>query len=149
MKGLKILEFFFFSLSPFFYFYLIYLFLIGGSLLYNIVLVSAIHQHESATGVHISPPSWTSLPPPSPFCCSSLSQSTRFELPVSYSKFPLAMCFIHGHVYVSMLLAQFAPPSPSLPCDHKSVFYVSVSIAALQNDQYHFSRFHTTLYNRL
>ena len=149
MKGPEILEFFFFflSLSPFFY--LIYLILIGGSLLYNIVLVSAIHQRESATGVHISPPSWTSLPPPSPFCCSSLSQSTRFELPVSYSKFPSAMCFIHGHVYVSMLLAQFAPPSPSLPRDHKSVLSVSVSIAALQNDQYHFSRFHTTLCNRL
>ena len=23
----------------------------------------AIHQHESATGIHMSPPSWTSLPP--------------------------------------------------------------------------------------
>ena len=34
-----------------------YLFLIGGWLLYNIVLVSAIHQHESATGIHMSPPS--------------------------------------------------------------------------------------------
>ena len=29
-------------------------FLIGGYLLYNIVLVSAIHQHESAIGLRIS-----------------------------------------------------------------------------------------------
>ena len=35
-------------------------------MLYNIVLVSAIHQHESATGIHMSPPSSTSLPPPTP-----------------------------------------------------------------------------------
>ena len=33
-----------------------YLFLIGGQLLYNAVLVSAIHQHESAIGIYKSPP---------------------------------------------------------------------------------------------
>ena len=31
-------------------------FLIGGQLLYNIVLVSAVQQHESALSIHISPP---------------------------------------------------------------------------------------------
>ena len=30
------------------------------------MLVSAKHQHESSIGLHMSPPSWTSLPPPSP-----------------------------------------------------------------------------------
>ena len=30
-------------------------FLIGGELLYNIVLVSAIHQHEPAIGIHMTP----------------------------------------------------------------------------------------------
>ena len=30
----------------------------------NIVLGFAIHQHESAIGIHMSSPSWTSLPPP-------------------------------------------------------------------------------------
>ena len=34
--------------------------------LYRIVLVSAKHQHKSAIGIHLSPPSWISLPPPSP-----------------------------------------------------------------------------------
>ena len=41
---------------------LVNLFLIGRWLLYNIVLVSAIHQHESAIGILLSPPSTTSLP---------------------------------------------------------------------------------------
>ena len=52
-------------------FFLINLFLIGGYLLYNNVLVSTIHQHESAIGIHMSP-SWTSshLPPhPTPLGC--------------------------------------------------------------------------------
>ena len=31
-------------------------FLIGGQLLYNIVLVAAIRQYESAMRVHVSPP---------------------------------------------------------------------------------------------
>ena len=30
------------------------------------MLVSAIHQHESVIGIHMFPPSWTSLPTPSP-----------------------------------------------------------------------------------
>ena len=34
------------------------------------------------------------------------------EIPVSYSKFPLALYFTYVSVYVSMLLFQFIPPSP-------------------------------------
>ena len=44
-------------------------------MLYNTVLVSAIHHHESAIGVHVSSPSGTSLPPPSPSQLSTLLQS--------------------------------------------------------------------------
>ena len=36
------------------------------SLHYNIVLVSALHQDESAIGIHMSPLSWISLPHPIP-----------------------------------------------------------------------------------
>ena len=40
------------------------LFSIAEQLLCTIVLASAIQQHESAIGVHTSPPSYTSPPPP-------------------------------------------------------------------------------------
>ena len=43
--GRKILFFFFFLVKE-------NLFLIGGELLYNVVLISAIHPHEYATGTH-------------------------------------------------------------------------------------------------
>ena len=84
-----------------------FFFLIGGSLLYNMVLVSAIHQHGSAICV-TCPPSRTSLPSrlsqiP---CVSSLSH--RAHSPV--------VCFIRAGVRVSMLLSPFVPPSPSSLC---------------------------------
>ena len=44
---------------------------------------------------------------------SRLSQSTKSELPASYSKLSLAVYFTHGNGYVSMLLSQFSPPTPS------------------------------------
>ena len=34
-----------------------------------------------------------------------LSESTGFELPMSYSKFPLTIYFTYGIVYVSMLFS--------------------------------------------
>ena len=87
------------------------------------------------TSAWISPrythaPSLLNLPPTfhSPPLC--LSQITRFELPVSYSKSPLAIHFTYGNAYVSMLLSQFVPPSPSPMCP-ESVLYVCVSVAAL------------------
>jgi len=39
------------------FFFAFYFFLIGGQVLYNIVLASAAHQHELATGIHMSSPS--------------------------------------------------------------------------------------------
>ena len=94
---------------------LLLLFFIARYLLYNIVMVSAIHQHESATGIYV-----TSLlkPPPIP---------TPSHPPGSHrAKFPLAICFTHGEVYVSMLLSQFVPPSP-LPSASTGLFSVSAS----------------------
>ena len=39
-----------------------YLFLIEGKLVHSIVFAPAIYQHESAIGIHVSPPSLISLP---------------------------------------------------------------------------------------
>ena len=44
-------------------------------ILYNIMLVSAIHQHESAIGIPMSPHSWTSFPPSTSSHPSRLLQS--------------------------------------------------------------------------
>ena len=60
-----------------------------------------------STGIYMSPPYGASLPPPIPFHPSRLSQSTRFELPASYRKCPLATYYTYGNVYVSVLKARF------------------------------------------
>ena len=47
-----------------------------------------------------------------------------------YGNFPLALCFTHGNVYVSVLLSQFVPPFPSPTVS--TCLCVCVSIPALQ-----------------
>ena len=86
-----------------------------------------MHHHESVIGTHVSPSSWSSLPPPTPSHPSRLSQRTDFELPASYSKFPLAGYFIHGNVYTSVWLFQFIPPLLSPLCP-QTVLSVCISI---------------------
>ena len=54
----------------------VHLVLTGGQLLYDVVLVSAVGQHESAVGMHVFPASWASLPPPQP---SMLLHSTELS----------------------------------------------------------------------
>ena len=107
-----------------------YLFLIGRYLLYNIVWVSAIHQHESAIDICMSLPSWSSLQPPSLSHASALSQSTWPELSASYRQLSLATCFTCGNVRVSVLLSQLIPPSP--PPLYPQGCSVCVSTVALQ-----------------
>ena len=89
-------------------------------------MVFAIHWHESATGVHVSP-SWTPLPPPSPSHPSGSSQCTSPERPVSCIRPGLAICFTYGNIHVSVLFSQFILPSPS-PTESKSLFFISVSL---------------------
>ena len=67
------------------------------------VLVSAIHQHKSALGLHMSPPSGTSLPPPTPSHPSRLSQSSGFGFPEPYSKF-LLVSILHMVMCISTFL---------------------------------------------
>ena len=112
--------------------------LIGGELLYNIVVAFAIHSHESAMGIHVfpilnTPP--TSLPIPS-LCTSP-------EHPVSCIKPGLAICFTFDNIHVSMLFSQIISPSPS-PTESKSLFFTTVSLllSRIQGHRYHLSKFH-------
>ena len=103
----------------------------------------AIHQHESATGIHVFPilnPSSTS-PPYHP---SGSSQCTSPKHPVSCIEPGLAICFIYDIIYVSMPFSQIIPSSPS-PTESKRLFYISVSLwlSHIQDYCYHLSKFHT------
>ena len=68
------------ALAPFFF--KIYLFLIGGLLLYNIVMVSPVHQHESVIGIHRPPPSWALAPV---FSCSLVSLLEQSSFPPHFN----------------------------------------------------------------
>ena len=99
----------------------------GGWLVCHIVLVSAIHQHESATDTHISPLRWTSLPSPTPSHPSRLSQSpglsSRGRTASSHWLSVLwycdtvqqyvITCTAYDTVYVSVLLSPSISPSPA------------------------------------
>jgi len=71
-------------------------------LLYNALLISAIHQYELAIGIYAL--SLLKLPPTSPSHPSRLSEFW-VELPVSYRKFSLAICFTYGCVYFNAILS--------------------------------------------
>ena len=71
--------------------------------------ISFCCPRESAICVHMSPPSGTSLPP---LCVTT---EHRAELPMLYSRFPLAICFTRGSIHTSIIISQFVLPSPPPP----------------------------------
>ena len=102
------------SLS-FFFLISVYLFIY---LLYSIVLVLPyINMHPPR--VYTCSPSWTPLPPPSPYHPSASSQCTSPKLPVSCIKPGLAIHFIYDIIHVSMPFSQIIPlfPLPQSPKD--------------------------------
>ena len=102
---------------------------------YNVVLVSAVQQRESAISIHISS-SLLSLPP-TPLPISHLSRSswsTRLNSLSYTATFPLAFHLTHGYfirVYFNATLS-ICPTLSFTYYDHKSTLYVCVSISALQ-----------------
>ena len=102
-----------------------------------------MHQHESAIGIHVCPPSGTSLPPPphpNPLGCHTvqgLSSLCHTANPHWLS------VFTRGDVYVSVLLFEFIPLSPP-PTVPTSLFSMSVfpPLSCRRVHQYHLSRFH-------
>ena len=102
----------------------------------------AIHQHESATGVHVFPILNPSLSSPQ-YDPSGSSQCTSPKHPVSCIEPGLAIRFIYDIIHVSMPFSQIIQPSPS-PTESKRLFYTSVSLllSRIQGYRYHLSKFH-------
>ena len=102
----------------------------------------AIHQHESAMGVHMFP---ILNPPPTtlPYHPSGSSQCTSPKHPVSCIEPGLVIRFLYDILHVSMPFSQIIPPSPS-PTESKRLFYTSVSflLSRIQGYLYHLSKFH-------
>ena len=94
--------------------------------LYKIVLILP-NIEMNPPQVYMCSPSWTLLPPPSPYHPSGSSQCTSPKHPVSCIEPGLATYFIHDTIHVSMPFSQIIPPSPS-PTESKRLFYTSVSL---------------------
>ena len=111
-------------------------------LLYNIVLVVP-YINMNPRQVYTCSPSWTPLPPPSPYHPSGSSQCTRPKHPVSCIEPGLVNRYIYDIIHVSMPFSQIIPPSPS-PTESKRLFYTSVSLllSRTQGYCYHLSKFH-------
>ena len=98
-------------------------FLIEGQLFYRILLFSVRHQHESAIGIYMSPPFWSSLRSPYLSHPSRLIQNPCLNS-VRCTANPHWLSVLHMVMQVSMLLSPYISPSP---CVHRSVLSVSVS----------------------
>ena len=133
------IKFFFFQFEIF-YFFLFFIIIIIFFLLYNIVLVLPyINMHTPL--VYTCSPSWTPLPPPSPYHPSESSQSSP-KLLVSCIEPGLAIHFLYDIIYVLMSFSQIIPP-PS-PTEYERLFYTSVSLllSRIQDCRHHLSKFH-------
>ena len=122
-------------------------FLTEEKLLYRTLLFSVKHQQESPIGIHMSLPSWNSLPSPSPPHPSRLLQSP-FEISWVLQQIPIGCLFTYGdasfHVTLSIHLTLFflssTPVSISL-----FAMYVS-SLLPHKINPFHLSRFHIYIY---
>ena len=94
--------------------------LIGGQLLYNIVLVLP-YINMNPPWVYTCSPSCTHLPLPSPYHPSGSSQCTSPEHPVSCIEPGLVIHCTYDIIHVSMPFSQIIPPSPS-PTESKRLF---------------------------
>ena len=80
--------------------------------LYNIVLVLP-YIEMNLPQAYMCSPSWTLLPPPSPYHPSGSSQCTSPKHPVLCIEPGLATRFIYVIIHISMPFSQIISPSPS------------------------------------
>ena len=105
LEFVELTEFFIF-IFVFYSFFLNFIFK-----LYNIVLVLP-NIEMNPPQVYMCSPSWTLLPPPSPYHPSGSSQCTSPKHPVSCIEPGQATCFIHDIIHVSMPFSQIFHPLP-------------------------------------
>ena len=93
--------------------------------------------------VYTCSPSWTLVPPHSPYHPSGSSQCTSPKHPVSCIEPGLAIHFMYDIIHVSMPFSQIIPPFPS-PTESEGLFYTSVSLllSRIQGYRSHLSTFH-------
>ena len=105
-------------------------------------MISSWCHHESATCIHVSPPSWASSPPPNSHFSPLGHHRAPSWVPQAIQQVPTGH-FTHGSVCMSLLLAPFIPTSPSLSVP-TSPFSTSGSLFLpwRQVHYYQFSRFH-------
>ena len=134
--GSYIFFFFFFNLwwmLPFFNYFLILL--LNFTMMYWFCQILKWIRHRCS-------PSWTLLPPPSPYHPSGSSQCTSPKHLVSCIEPGLATRFIYDIIRISMPFSHIIPPSPS-PTESIRLFYTSVSLllSRTQGYCYHLSKF--------
>ena len=124
------------------FFFFIYKFIYFNQRLITLqyCIAFAIHQHESATGIHVFPLLNT---PPSSLPIPSLRVIPVHQPQGSCIEPGLAIHFLYDIIHVSMPFPQIIPLSPSLT-ESKRLFYTSVSLllSRIQGYHYHLSKFH-------
>ena len=93
--------------------------------------LSYINMDQPWVYIHVSPTSWTPLPPPSPSYPSRLSQNTGFGCPLHASK-TLFICLTYSNVYVSRLFLQIILLFP-FPTESKYLFLFNFYLNMLEN----------------
>ena len=84
-----------------------------------------MYQCEAATGIHMSPPSWNSLPPPIPSHPSRLSHSLGFELSHTADSYWLCILYLVMYMFQCCSLSLSHPLIP--PSVSTSLFSMSMS----------------------